>query len=169
MFTFQGVQAHNTLCKLVQVVAPGYLTLPTRTDGPRKLVVICAHLTVAPGIDNGWLALECVQDEALQQGWEEVCVLVSVPSSQRAVLSRVCLALGGAIKWQEICHRNLGGLTTAGLSVGWFGLNGQPQQVKPGQHRAPVWPLDRFLEPAVPLPRWRGRGSETTQGSSSCW
>ena len=145
----QGLQAHGSLSKLIQVVAPGYLNLPDFSpDQPQGLPLVCAHFAALPRGEESWPALKCLQ-RALQQN-QGACALVSVPANLRLVHARVNIALGtGSSQWQEIRHRNLGSLTAARLLVGWYGTQGTPQLVEPGQRRAPKWPLDRFLEQAV--------------------
>lgn len=60
---------------------------------------------------------------------------------------------------QSIRHRRLGGLTAARVTTYWGGTGcGAATDVKPGQRRNPLRPLDRFLEPSVKLTEWRRAG-----------
>ena len=172
------LQAHSALGNIVQVVSPGYLNLLPTAPSPEQahqLALVCAHFATPPDAEEDWPALESFR-QALQlreEGQGRVLAMASIPATQRAVHSRVRAVLGDAVLWQEIRHRNLGGLTSARLLVGWHGARGagDPTTVAPGRRRAPIRPLDRFLEPAVPLAQWKRapQQGEAGLGYGSCW
>ena len=158
------LQNHSALGKLIHLVAPSVpLPVPPsrsttrREGGPLSRTLVCGHFGAEPAEgEEDWTMLDLLRQTAGDGGRDPSCVaLVSIAPNRRHLQARVRDALGPAMKWREIRHRNLGGLSSARLLVGWGGASSTCSLVEPGQRRAPTRPLDRFLERAVILAEWR--------------
>ena len=179
------LQNHSALGKLIHLVAPSVpLPVPPsrsttrREGGPLSRTLVCGHFGAEPAEgEEDWTMLDLLRQTAGDGGRDPSCVaLVSIAPNRRHLQARVRDALGPAMKWREIRHRNLGGLSSARLLVGWGGASSTCSLVEPGQRRAPTRPLDRFLERAVILAEWRKVDSRRSVGvtrnrgfGTDCW
>ena len=141
----KALQQHSALGKLIQVVAPENLPLPLLSPDSQRSVLVCAHLAGSPPEGERWGLMDFLRQQVLQKEGTDFC-LVSLALSRRPLQLLARKSLGDAMQWREIRHRNLGGLTSARLLVGWGGIQGvDSSAVEPGKRRAPIRPLDRFL------------------------
>jgi hypothetical protein len=125
------LQKHHALSMVVRVA--DWSELQSSTDTEATKVLVCGHVgsTEAPG-DGGGGALSL-----LQQLQRDVLLLVMVFPSLH-LKTEVKDKLNGCL-WQELRHRQLGGLTSARLFVAWWGPSTLEQNlVQPGRRRSPT-------------------------------
>ncbi len=123
------------------------------TDLSGRRALVCAHV----GRQLGELLAQ-----ALCEWTFETFALLSCCQGSVEALKR-CLPAG--TRQKDLRHRQLGGLTTARLTVLWAGPSfANPNLATPGSKPHPVRPLSYFLEPSVKLVEWEQVGT-----MERCW
>ena len=108
--------------------------------GPTHPNVVCALLLANPGLPF-------------------LNYLGSVPASSfllltldRSLLPILQSNIGGQYRWEELCHRHLGGLTSARVVALWRSHStANDVLLRPGEIRSPSRSLSAFLEPSICL------------------
>jgi hypothetical protein len=121
-----------------------------------KITIIALHLSTLSLLDH----LCALRSECERSANAPLVIMVSTNAKGAELLeTKTRLA---DLRWQELRHTQLGGLTTARVWVGWTGLG---TGVSPGTSKCPKRPLDRFLNPAARNVAWR----EPVEGTKDCW
>jgi hypothetical protein len=132
---------------------------PQPSDGERG-VVLCVHASAdqVKTWPDEWRDLQVLMD-----AWREDGIQILTLGTGRAFQAGA-REWFGRTQWQEMRHRNLGGLTTARILLGWRGPRPPATAPKPSDRRNPLRPLGSFLEPSTKLSKWRREGT-----IEACW
>jgi hypothetical protein len=134
--------------------------LPSLNES-RSGMVLSVHITATQ--EAKWpLEWDALHREL--SAWKRKSVQFVSLGAGKSFQARARAQLEHSLVWQEMRHRQLGGITSARILFGWDSPDRPSKGLAPSARRNPVRPLGRFLEPSVPLTRWH-KSVEDTQ----CW